>query len=418
MRPLAMYVPDSGRGSSVPIDLFTAFALTSKTSGASSFDFKNLTQVNRDFELKNLDVSLRSGLRERYLQSDPLHMDVLNSSVVVSIYIGGEWLKFNNRNFTLDSRKEFRKRLAEIRVKEICPEGLNFEEFGALHDGIGLQNLDQVVREYVMEFLSSFTFRDHIKELDEVDTMVFQLGGEKRSRQSGKEKVTLDDLFLLHSMDGGVSVDVPWHVAKFLCDKAKGSKRKSPIVGAHLIGKIASYYGLITLGSLMNVTLGPETSSMSVAKLVDLGICTYNGLGIGEMLTEIPEVVGDDDVGAGQAEIGGVGRHPNMSNANRLSTMDERLGEIWQTEQERFISWNTGHLSQLLAHYCIDHTRYDGTYYFYVPSIPDLGINQGVNFMSGTPGYSTALSPSPFTSQFGMFGDAHPSTYQDDMNED
>ncbi|GKG34693.1 hypothetical protein Tco_0437389, partial [Tanacetum coccineum] len=28
-------------------------------------------------------------------------------------------------------------------------------------------------------------------------------------RHSGKEKVTLDDLFLLHSMDGGVSVDVP-----------------------------------------------------------------------------------------------------------------------------------------------------------------------------------------------------------------
>ncbi|GJV06256.1 hypothetical protein Tco_1343912 [Tanacetum coccineum] len=28
MRPLAMYVPEPGRGSSVPIDLFTAFALT------------------------------------------------------------------------------------------------------------------------------------------------------------------------------------------------------------------------------------------------------------------------------------------------------------------------------------------------------------------------------------------------------
>ncbi|GKG60705.1 hypothetical protein Tco_0614267, partial [Tanacetum coccineum] len=54
----------------------------------------------------------------------------------------------------------------------------------------------------------------------------------------------------------------------------------------------------------------------------------YNGMGIGEMVVEIPEVVGDDDVGAGQAEIGGVGCHPNMSNANRLRAMDERLGEI------------------------------------------------------------------------------------------
>nr|GEV99970.1 Ras-related protein RAB11D-like [Tanacetum cinerariifolium] len=34
-------------------------------------------------------------------------------------------------------------------------------------------------------------------------------------RHSGKEKVTLDDLFLFHNMDEGVRVDVPWHVAKF-----------------------------------------------------------------------------------------------------------------------------------------------------------------------------------------------------------
>ncbi|GJS50323.1 hypothetical protein Tco_0600444 [Tanacetum coccineum] len=210
---------------------------------------------------------------------------------------------------------------------------------------------EQVVREYFMEILSSFTFRDHIEELDEADTMesAHQLQPHPICRHSGKENVTLDDLFLLHSMDGGVSVDIPWHVAKFLSDKAKGSKSKSPIIGAHLIGNIASYYG-------------------------------YNGLGIGEMVAEILEVTGEDDVGAGQAEIGGVGRHPNMSNANRLRAMDERLGEI-------------------------------------VNDVLELTY-VGVNFVSGTPNYSTA--PSPSASQFGMFSDAHPSTSrnQDDMNED
>ncbi|GJX49914.1 hypothetical protein Tco_0276759 [Tanacetum coccineum] len=251
---------------------------------------------------------------------------------------------------------------------------------------------EQVVREYVMEFLSSFTFKDHIEE------------------HSGKEKVTLDGLFLLHSIDGGVSVDVPWHVSKFMCDKEKGSKRKSLIVGAHLIGRIASYYGLLTLRSLMNVTLGPETSSMSVAKLVNLGICRYNGLGIGEMVAKIPEVAGDDDVGGGQTEIGGVRHHPNMSNANWLRAMDERLEKMVKDIDElNYV---------LLAYHHIDHTRYDGTHYSCVPSIPDLEVQQGVNFMSGTPGNSTA--PSPSASQFGMFGDAHPSTSrnQDDMNED
>ncbi|GJU56866.1 hypothetical protein Tco_1234632 [Tanacetum coccineum] len=90
----------------------------------------------------------------------------------------------------------------------------------------------------------------------------------------------------------------------------------------------------------------------------------------------------------------------------------------WQTEQERFISWNTDYLSQLLAHHHIDHTRCDGTRYSYVLNIPDLRVQQGVNFMSGTPGYSTA--PSPLASQFRMFDDAPPSTSrnQDDMNED
>ncbi|GJU23882.1 hypothetical protein Tco_1157224 [Tanacetum coccineum] len=282
----------------------------------------------------------------------------------------GEWLKFNNRNFSFDSRKEFRKRFLEIQIKEIeHPEGLDFEEFGALYNGIALQNFDefchdsyeqddrrfvsqagnrlfrikeQVVREYVMEFLSSFTFRDHIEELDAVDTMVFQLGAgpltttppHMFSTLPPVPAVTPDTLHHTPQSEApsvhgwGVSIDVPWHVAKFLFDKAKGSKRKSPIVGENLIRRIAHYYGLMTVEALTNVTLGPEASSMGVAKLVDLGICKYNGLGIGELVAEIPEVAGDDDVGAGQAKIGGFRRHPNMSTANRLRAMDERLGEI------------------------------------------------------------------------------------------
>ncbi|GJU05298.1 hypothetical protein Tco_1121728 [Tanacetum coccineum] len=128
------------------------------------------------------------------------------------------------------------------------------------------------------------------------------------------------------------------------------------------------------------------------------------------MVAEILEVVGDDNVGVRQAEIRGVGRHPNMSNANRLRAMDKRLGEIVNDVDELTYV--------LLAHHHIYHTRHDGTRYSYVPNIPDLGVQQGVNFMSGTPGYSTA--PSPSASQFGMFGDAHPSTSrnQNDMNKD
>ncbi|GJU03374.1 hypothetical protein Tco_1113712 [Tanacetum coccineum] len=195
------------------------------------------------------------------------------------------------------------------------PEALDFVDFGTMHEGQALQNLDQfchvsyrnedrtftsqawnrlfriqepVIREYVLEFLSSFKFKYHVMEIDIVDTMVFQLGGVMRSmtmRQfilalglyteeemnnnlfeffhdahhppsytiiknvirclvhrlltlsvagghNVKENVTLEDLFFLHSMDGGALVDVPWNIAKFLFDKAKGAKKKSMIVGA------------------------------------------------------------------------------------------------------------------------------------------------------------------------------------------
>ncbi|GJZ98125.1 hypothetical protein Tco_0670578 [Tanacetum coccineum] len=195
---------------------------------------------------------------------------------------------------------------------------------------------EKVVREYVMEVLLSYTFKEHIMDLDNDDTIVFQLGGIRRSmtmrqfilalrlytpeemgnalfepfcRQNGKEKVTLDDLFLLHSMDGGAKVDVPWHVAKFFTDKAKGYKKKSPIVEAHLIGKIARSYGLITYRSLRSVTLGPETSLLSVVKLVDMGTCRYNRLSYGKMVDDLP------NNGENEAAEAGV-------------AMDERLGDI------------------------------------------------------------------------------------------
>ncbi|GJV65965.1 hypothetical protein Tco_1476793 [Tanacetum coccineum] len=218
-------------------------------------------------------------------------------------------------------------------------------------------------------------------------------------RHNGKEKVTLNDLFLLHSMDGGVSVDVSWHV--IWTDDS---------------------------GALRGVTLGPETSLLSVAKLVELGICKYNALGYGEMVDDFPEVAEDEGARAGmvQANVGGVRCHPNMTTTNRLRSMDERLGDI-ETNISRLVgdadelTYVRDHLSQLLAHHHIDHTCYNGTLYAYVPNTPDLGVQQGVNFMSSTPIYSTASSSSP--NLFSLFGDdnACPFTSQnqlDDMNED
>nr|GEX55071.1 hypothetical protein [Tanacetum cinerariifolium] len=237
---------------------------------------------------------------------------------------------------------------------------------------------EQVIREYVSEFFSSFTFREHIAKLDNVDTMVIQLGGIRMRRHSEKEKVTLDDLFLLYSIDEGARVDVPWHVAKFFTDKAKRYKKKSQIVGAYSIGRIDESYGLMTSRSLRSVTLVLETSLLSVANLMDFGICRCNGLGLGELVDDLPDNEGNEAAGAGegQDDSGGVRRRHNMSFTNRLRAMDEILGTL---------------------------------------------STKGVNFMSSTLVYS--IDPSSSPNPFGLFDDASagPSTSQDqgnDMNEE
>ncbi|GKA81219.1 hypothetical protein Tco_0787911 [Tanacetum coccineum] len=91
-----------------------------------------------------------------------------------------------------------------------------------------------------------------------------------------------------------------------------------------------------------------------------------------------------------------------------MSRMSEQYDQFYgefrsmRLEQERFQSWNTSHISQLLSYHHLNHTRFDGTQYTYVPDIPDLEVQQGVNFMNNPQTYSTA--PSNVPALFGLFG--------------
>nr|GEY11004.1 reverse transcriptase domain-containing protein [Tanacetum cinerariifolium] len=88
-------------------------------------------------------------------------------------------------------------------------------------------------------------------------------------------------------------------------------------------------YGLMTQRSLRSVTLGPETSLLSVAKLVDLGICRYNILVLCEMVDDLSDDGENEAAEAvkGQGNVEGVRHHPNMTFTNRLRAVDERLGD-------------------------------------------------------------------------------------------
>ncbi|GJV81886.1 hypothetical protein Tco_1517756 [Tanacetum coccineum] len=181
----------------------------------------------------------------------------------------------------------------------------------------------------------------------------FKVKSRRATEYSVKDKITHADLFFLNSMDGGELVDVSWNVAKFSCNKAKGVQKRSKIAGAHLIGRIAR-----SLGLMSNVSLKLD----------------------------------DSEEEADAAEY------------------DQFYGEfrLMRVEQERFHSWNSSHMSQLLSYHHLDHTRFDGTQYTYVIDILNLGVQQGVNFMSSPQTYSTA-PPDPTANLFVLFGDV-PST--------
>ncbi|GKE39542.1 hypothetical protein Tco_1462947, partial [Tanacetum coccineum] len=251
---------------------------------------------------------------------------------------------------TRESKKEYKSAYKLLKTKEIeVPEPLNFNEFGTIHGGRTLQDLDEFCR-------------------------------------------------VSFSMDGGELVDVPWHVAKFLCDKAKGAKKKSKFVGAHLIGRITMHLGLMSPIALGIVTRGQETQLLNLAKLGELGEIDDHIYKLGGEMEELTEVV---------------------------SSMSEQYDEFYgdfrsmRLEQDRFQSWNMSYMSQLLSYHHLNHTRFDGSQYTYVPEILDLGVQQGVNFMSNPQTYSTAPSD-PAANQFGLFGDA-PSTFHhhgNDMDEE
>nr|GEV16710.1 hypothetical protein [Tanacetum cinerariifolium] len=80
--------------------------------------------------------------------------------------------------------------------------------------------------------------------------------------------------------------------AKFLSDKAKGYKKKSMIIGAHLIGKL---------------------------ELVD------------DRLDDSKDEAAATEARRAQEEAGGGRHHPNMSFTNRLRAMDKRMGNMDMT---------------------------------------------------------------------------------------
>ncbi|GKD03595.1 hypothetical protein Tco_1178569, partial [Tanacetum coccineum] len=92
------------------------------------------------------------------------------------------WLEFDICEYSLEIKKAFHTTYKELTKKEIeKPKSLSFVDYGNIRNGRALQELDEfcrepMIHEYVLEFLSTVSFRDHVMDLDVNDTIVFQLG--------------------------------------------------------------------------------------------------------------------------------------------------------------------------------------------------------------------------------------------------
>ncbi|GJR01856.1 hypothetical protein Tco_0524840 [Tanacetum coccineum] len=181
-----------------------------------------------------------------------------------------------------------------------------------------------LVREFILEFLSTCMISDTEMGLDVVDTLCFQLGRARRRmtwRQFilalgihtseemaedgfeeywlGSERVIIDkgdlrdywieisgqapkkvtgiDLFYLRSMDQG-TVNVPYLLAQYLFRHAKGKKSGAKVFGGYFIGRLTAHFGLVSDEGLRGLSvITHELPMIDLHELVRLNICVRLG---------------------------------------------------------------------------------------------------------------------------------------------
>ncbi|GJX01549.1 hypothetical protein Tco_0185462 [Tanacetum coccineum] len=163
-----------------------------------------------------------------------------------------------------------------------------------------------LVREFILEFLSTCRMSDTKMGLDVADMLCFQLGGAKRRmtwRQfilalglhteqemaeaggQAPEKVTGVDLFYLRNMDCGTT-NVPHVLAQYLFRHAEGRKSRARLSGGHFIGRLAMHFRLVSDEGLRGLQPRDQRGSR-LLRLVP-NEADEAGPGVEEVALEIP----------------------------------------------------------------------------------------------------------------------------------
>ncbi|GKC43266.1 hypothetical protein Tco_1060988 [Tanacetum coccineum] len=135
---------------------------------------------------------------------------------------------------------------------------------------------EPLVREFILEFLSTCRMSDMEMGLDVADTSCFQLGGARRRGQA-PEKVIGVDLFYLKSMDRGTA-NVPYLLALYLFRHAEGRKSGARLSRGHFIGCLAAHFGMVSDQGLRGLSVVTcEFLLIDLHKLGRLNICKRFG---------------------------------------------------------------------------------------------------------------------------------------------
>ncbi|GJR81021.1 hypothetical protein Tco_0151806 [Tanacetum coccineum] len=309
------------------------FNLNDKTS-LSEYDEENDSHFNDLFNINHPDDS------KSIKDNDDNNIDIIQSSEDMAPLPAADqrhpWLRFQVKGYTKGIRHSYEQRLDMIwsrpvnRVYVLDFEGLTPE---MRHDlamrlrmvytgGEGQQVFMShawrrlfgiqapLVREFILEFLSTCRLSDTEMGLDVVDTLCFQLGGvrrrmtwrqfilalglhtEQEMTKAGfraywagsdrlipdkgdlrdywieissyaHDKVTDVDLFYLRSMDHGTT-NVPHLLAQYLFRHDEGRKIRARLSGGHFIRHLAMHFGLVSDQGLRGLQ-GPERQQAAAA---------------------------------------------------------------------------------------------------------------------------------------------------------
>ncbi|GKB09489.1 hypothetical protein Tco_0837801 [Tanacetum coccineum] len=208
------------------------------------------------------------------------------------------WLRYQIKDYTEGIRHSYEQRLEIIwsrpvnRVHVLDFEGLTAKmrqdlavRLRMVYSGEGQQVFvshawrrlfgiqGPLVREFILEFLSTCRMSDIVMDFDNADTLCFQLGGIYPRQGDLKDysmKISSDRDFLgpapsyvlIRDPHGPWTANVPHLLAHYLFRYAKGRKSGARLSGGHFIGRLAMHFGLVSNEGLRGlqawVAQGPE----------------------------------------------------------------------------------------------------------------------------------------------------------------